>query len=45
MQAPEVAAVPRRIEEAQLFIEAAYACYSRLGQQPALALAVGGVQP
>jgi sulfite reductase (ferredoxin) len=28
-----VAAVHRRIEEAQLFIEAAHACYSRLGQQ------------
>jgi sulfite reductase (ferredoxin) len=27
------AAVHRRIEEAQLFIEAAYACYNRLGQQ------------
>jgi sulfite reductase (ferredoxin) len=43
--APEVAAVSRRIEEAQLFIEAAYACYSRLSQQPVLALAVGGGQP
>jgi len=30
--ADSVAAVHRRIEEAQLFIEAAYACYSRLGQ-------------
>ena len=28
-----VAAVHRRIEEAQLFIEAAHACYNRLGQQ------------
>ncbi len=28
------AAVHRRIEEAQLFIEAAYACYNRLEQQP-----------
>jgi sulfite reductase (ferredoxin) len=28
--------VHRRIEEARLFIEAAYACYNRLGQQPAL---------
>jgi len=28
-------AVHRRIEEARLFIEAAYACYNRLGQ-PAL---------
>jgi sulfite reductase (ferredoxin) len=27
------AAVHRRIEEAQLFIEAAYSCYSRLGQR------------
>jgi sulfite reductase (ferredoxin) len=31
-----VAAVRRRIEEARLFIEAAYACYNRLSQQPAL---------
>ena len=30
------AAVHRRIEEARLFIEAAYACYNRLGQQQAL---------
>jgi sulfite reductase (ferredoxin) len=30
------ATVHRRIEEAQLFIEAAYACYNRLGQQPQL---------
>jgi sulfite reductase (ferredoxin) len=30
------AVVHRRIEEAQLFIEAAYACYNRLGQQPQL---------
>jgi sulfite reductase (ferredoxin) len=30
------AAVRRRIEEARLFIEAAYACYNRLGQQQAL---------
>ncbi len=29
----DVAAVHRRIEEAQLFIEAAPACYNRLGQQ------------
>lgn len=29
----DVAAVHRRIEEAQLFIEAAHACYNRLGQQ------------
>ncbi len=28
----DVAAVHRRIEEAQLFIEAAHACYNRLGQ-------------
>jgi sulfite reductase (ferredoxin) len=28
------AATHRRIEEAQLFIEAAYACYNRLSQQP-----------
>jgi len=28
------AVVHRRIEEAQLFIEAAYACYNRLGQHP-----------
>jgi hypothetical protein len=27
------AAVHRRLEEAQLFIEAAHACYNRLGQQ------------
>jgi sulfite reductase (ferredoxin) len=30
------AAVRRRIEEASLFIEAAYACYNRLGQQQTL---------
>jgi sulfite reductase (ferredoxin) len=30
------ATVHRRIEEAQLFIEAAYACYNRIGQQPQL---------
>lgn len=30
------AAVHRRIEEASLFVEAAYACYNRLGQQPQL---------
>jgi sulfite reductase (ferredoxin) len=30
------AVIHRRIEEAHLFIEAAYACYNRLGQQPAL---------
>ena len=30
------AAIRRRIEEARLFIEAAYACYNRLGQQQAL---------
>ena len=30
------AAVHRRIEEAHLFVEAAYACYNRLGQQPQL---------
>ena len=30
--------VHRRIEEAQLFIEAAYACYNRLGQQPLVVL-------
>jgi sulfite reductase (ferredoxin) len=30
------AATHRRIEEAQLFIEAAYACYNRLSQQPQL---------
>jgi sulfite reductase (ferredoxin) len=41
---PDAAAVPRRIEEAQLFIEAAYACYSRLGSQPALELSVPGSQ-
>ena len=28
--------VRRRIEETRLFIEAAYACYNRLGQQPSL---------
>lgn len=33
---PSAAAVHRRIEEAQLFIEAAHACYNRLGQQPQL---------
>lgn len=38
---PDAAAVHRRLEEAQLFIEAAYACDSRLGQQPALALQGG----
>jgi sulfite reductase (ferredoxin) len=30
------AAVRRRIEEAQLFIEAAHGCYNRLGSQPQL---------
>jgi sulfite reductase (ferredoxin) len=30
------AAIRRRIEEASLFIDAAYACYNRLGQQQAL---------
>jgi sulfite reductase (ferredoxin) len=40
--APDTAAVLRRLEEAQLFIEAAYACYSRLGQQPDLTLALQG---
>lgn len=41
---PEAAAVHRRIEEAQLFIEAAYTCYSRLEQHAAAALAGPGVQ-
>jgi sulfite reductase (ferredoxin) len=30
---PSPAAIHRRIEEAQLFIEAAHACYNRLGEQ------------
>jgi sulfite reductase (ferredoxin) len=33
---PNPAAVHRRIEEAQLFIDAAHACYNRLGQQTQL---------
>ncbi|MGE3536131.1 MAG: nitrite/sulfite reductase [Candidatus Tectimicrobiota bacterium] len=41
---PDAAAVHRRIEEAQLFIEAAYACDSRLGQEPSVALAGAGVK-
>lgn len=38
---PDAAAVHRRIEEAQLFIEAAYTCYSRLVQEPTVAVAGG----
>jgi sulfite reductase (ferredoxin) len=41
---PQTAEVQRRLEEAQLFIEAAHACYNRLGQQAEPMLSLPGGQ-